>query len=227
DKVTAFTQDPHFRHLLGQRESTFSLADALDNGSWIILNLSKGTLGEQAATLGSLFLAKLKAAVFARRSRRPFTLFLDEVQNLVAMDDSLETLFSEARKFAVSVLSANQYLGQYPPAMRASILAVNSHIFFRLSGKDAQAMAAMCDGGTSLARILKTLPQRRMVVRIGGGRAVEARVPHLEIPDEDTADLIRRCRDRFCRPRREVEAAIRLRHRQARQNQDEVLDGWD
>ncbi|HSR52196.1 MAG TPA: DUF87 domain-containing protein, partial [Acidobacteriota bacterium] len=54
NKVTAFTQDPHFRHLLGQRESTFSLAEALEDGSWIILNLSKGTLGEQAATLGSL-----------------------------------------------------------------------------------------------------------------------------------------------------------------------------
>src|SRR5207244_8437002 len=58
NKVSAFTADPHFRHILGQLESSFSLGDAIDSGYWIILNLDKGRLGEQAATLGSLFLTK-------------------------------------------------------------------------------------------------------------------------------------------------------------------------
>src|SRR3712207_3946500 len=101
NKVTAFTSDPHFRHILGQRESSFSLLDAIDQGYWVILNLDKGRLGEQATTLASLFLTKLKNALFARRRRDLYTLFCDEIQNLVAFDASLDTLLSEARKFGI------------------------------------------------------------------------------------------------------------------------------
>jgi len=66
NKVSAFTADPHFRHILGQQRSTFSLIDAIDRGYWIILNLDKGRLGEHAATFGSLLLTKVKNALFAR-----------------------------------------------------------------------------------------------------------------------------------------------------------------
>src|ERR1051326_253823 len=119
NKVSAFTADPHFRHILGQLESSFSLAAAIDSGYWIILNLDKGRLGEQAATLGSLFLTKLKNALFARRSRRLLTLYCDEIQNLAVFDSGLDAVLSEARKFGVSNVSANQYLDQHPTAMRS------------------------------------------------------------------------------------------------------------
>jgi hypothetical protein len=59
NKTSAFTADPHFRHIVGQERSTFSVQDAIDQGRWLVLNLHKGTLGEQAATLGSLFLATI------------------------------------------------------------------------------------------------------------------------------------------------------------------------
>ena len=114
NKVSAFTADPHFRHILGQVESTFSLGTAIDSGYWIILNLDKGRLGEQAATLGSLFLTRLKNALFARRSRSLLTLYCDEIQNLIVFDSGLESLLSEARKFGVSLVSANQFMDQYP-----------------------------------------------------------------------------------------------------------------
>jgi hypothetical protein len=145
NKVSAFTADPHFRHILGQLESSFSLADAIDSGYWIILNLDKGRLGEQAATLGSLFLTKLKNALFARRSRRLLTLYCDEIQNLIVFDSSLDTLLSEARKFGVSIVSANQFMDQYPPAMRSALAAVGSHIYFQLSAGDAEKVAGTLD----------------------------------------------------------------------------------
>jgi hypothetical protein len=129
----ALTTDQRFRHILGQQRSTFSLLDAMDRGRWVILNLDKGRLGEQASTLGSLLLTKLKNALFARRRRQLFTLYCDEIQNLVAYDAGLDTLFSEARKFGISVVSANQFLEQYPPQMRAAIMAVGTHIFVQLS----------------------------------------------------------------------------------------------
>ena len=151
NKVSAFTADPHFRHILGQLESSFSLADAIDSGYWIILNLDKGRLGEQAATLGSLFLTKLKNALFARRSRKLLTLYCDEIQNLIVFDSGLDTLLSEARKFAVSIVSANQFLDQHPPAMRSALAAVGSHIYFQLSSGDAEKVAGTLDGGRTLS----------------------------------------------------------------------------
>src|ERR1035441_10822270 len=70
NKVSSFTTDQRFRHILGQQRSTFSLLEAMDRGRWVILNLDKGRLGEQASTLGSLLLTKLKNALFARTRRR-------------------------------------------------------------------------------------------------------------------------------------------------------------
>src|ERR1019366_6752215 len=89
--------------------------------------LDKGRLGEQASTLGSLLLTKLKNALFARKRRQLFTLYCDEIQNLVAYDSGLDTLLSEARKFGICIVSANQFLEQYPAQMRAAIMAVGTH----------------------------------------------------------------------------------------------------
>ena len=60
NKLSVFTADPHFRHLLGQAKSTFSLSHALDHGFWILLNLDKGRLGPESSTVASLFLGKIK-----------------------------------------------------------------------------------------------------------------------------------------------------------------------
>jgi hypothetical protein len=131
NKVSGFTTDQRFRHILGQQRSTFSLLDAMKRGRWVILNLDKGRLGEQASPLGSLLLAKLKNALFARRRRSLFTLYCDEIQSLVAYDAGLDTLLSEARRFGISVVSANQFLEQYPPQMRAAIQSLRDVSSYR------------------------------------------------------------------------------------------------
>jgi hypothetical protein len=227
NKVSGFTTDQRFQHILGQQRSTFSLLDAMDRGRWVILNLDKGRLGEQASTFGSLLLAKLKNALFARRRRRLFTIYADEIQNLVAYDAGLETLTSEARKFFVSVVSANQYLEQYPASMRAAIMAVGTHVFFQLASSDADRMAAALDGGKRLAELLKNLPKRRMVVKSGSLRPMEVLVPNVAEPDADYADLYNRCRARWARRRTDIEAEIRQRHQQASRRAEEVLDDWE
>ncbi len=227
NKISGFTADLRFRHILGQQRSTFSLLDAMDRGRWVILNLDKGRLGEQASTLGSLLLTKLKNALFARQRRQLFTLYCDEIQNLVAYDAGIETLLSEARKFGISVVSANQFLEQYPPQMRAAILAVGTHIFFQLSSADADKMATALDGGKRLGELLKNLPKRRMVVKSGSRRVQEVLVPTVEEPDADYADLYNRCRTRWARRRTEIEAEIRQRHQQTGRRTEEVLNDWE
>jgi energy-coupling factor transporter ATP-binding protein EcfA2 len=227
NKVSAFTADPHFRHILGQLESTFSLGEAIDSGYWIVLNLDKGRLGEQAATLGSLFLTKLKNALFARRSRRLLTLYCDEIQNLIVFDSGLDTLLSEARKFGVSLVSANQFLDQHPPAMRSALAAVGSHIYFQLSSTDAEKVAGTLDGGRTLTQELKNLPQRHLVSKSGHYRFVRAVVPSMAAPDADARDLLQRSLQRWARRRSDIEAAIRQRHQSMRISTSEVLHDWD
>jgi hypothetical protein len=227
NKVSGFTTDLRFRHILGQPRSTFSLLDAMDRGRWVILNLDKGRLGEQASTLGSLLLTKLKNALFARRRRQLFTLYCDEIQNLVAYDAGLDTLLSEARKFGISVVSANQFLEQYPAQMRAAIMAVGTHVFFQLSSIDADKMASALDGGKRLAETLKNLPKRHMVVKSGSRRHVEVLVPNLTEPDSDYTDLYNRCRARWARRRPDIEAEIRERHQHANRRAEEVLNDWE
>ena len=227
NKISGFTTDQRFRHILGQQRSTFSLLDAMDRGQWVILNLDKGRLGEQAATFGSLLLTKLKNALFSRRRRHMFTLYCDEIQNLVAYDSGLDTLLSEARKFGISVVSANQFLEQYPPQMRAAILAVGTHIFFQLSSADAEKMSSALDGGKRLAEVLKNLPKRHMLVKSGSRRPQEVLVPNVVDDDADYSDLYNRCRARWARRRGGIETEIRQRHQQANRTTEEELDGWE
>jgi TraM recognition site of TraD and TraG len=177
--------------------------------------------------LGSLLLTKLKNALFARRRRRLFTFYCDEIQNLVAYDSGLDTLLSEARKFGISVVSANQFLEQYPQQMRAAILAVGTHIFFQLSSTDAEKIASALDGGKRLSEVLKNLPKRHMVVKSGSQRHQQVLVPTVSLPEGPSADLYNRCRARWARRRTDVEAEIRQRGQQARRNAGEVLDEWD
>ena len=227
NKISAFTGDPRFRHLVGQRQSTVSLVDAMDRGAWVIINLDKGRLGDQAITLGALILTKLKNGVFARRRRDLYTFYCDEIQNLVTFDSGLDTLLSEARKFGIGVVSANQFLQQYPPAMRAAILSVGTHIFFQLSSEDAEKMSSAVDGGKKLAELLKNLPQRHFVAKSGHYPWQHGVVPNVVTPDADFADLYRRARARWARPRLAIEQDIRRRYEQATQNANEALHGWD
>jgi hypothetical protein len=227
NKVSAFTADPQFRHIVGQPTSTFSLLDALDQGRWVVMNLHKGRLGEQAATLGSLLLANIKNALFSRQSRDLFTIYCDEIQNLVAYGSGLETILSEARKFGVSVVSANQYLDQYPPEMRSAILAVGTHVFFQLATVDTQQIAQALDGGKPLAELLKNLPRRRLVVKSGHERWSEVLVPSLLEPKANYADLYERCRKRWAHKRDDIERDIVRRSAEANRGTSEVLHDWE
>ncbi|HLG95955.1 MAG TPA: type IV secretion system DNA-binding domain-containing protein [Bryobacteraceae bacterium] len=227
NKTTAFTADPHFRHIVGQQYSTFSLLESIDAGRWIVLNLDKGRLGEQSPTLGALFFTAIKNALFARRKRELFTIYADEVQNLIAYGGGLETVLSEARKFGVSIVSANQYLEQYPPDMRAAISAVGSHLYFQLSSGDAQQIANALDGGKSLAERLKNLPKRHLVAKIGNEPWQEAVVPTVKNPKSDPTDLYARSCARWAKRRADIEAEIAERQSMINRTPNEAINDWE
>jgi hypothetical protein len=132
NKASAFSTDPAVRHIIGQQIG-FNLADALDAGLWVILRLEKARLGEDSEVLASLILARFKDAIFARRERILFALYADEVQNLVSSGDTFDHLLSEARKFGVAVVTANQHLGQYPAQVRATLVSAGTTLTSLLS----------------------------------------------------------------------------------------------
>jgi len=227
NKVSAFTADPQFRHIVGQRQSTFSIREAMDRGYWVIVDLEKGRLGEHALTLASLLFTLVKNALFTRERRSLFSIYADEIQNHVDFESGIETVLSEARNFGISVVSANQFLDQYPAAMRAAILSVGNHVYFQLSSADALTVAQALDGGNSLAERLKNLPPRHFVVKSGAEHWTEVTSHPVTEPKASFADLLTRVRAGTARSRTEVEREITERHAAIRGTTDEVLHGWD
>jgi hypothetical protein len=227
NKTSAFTADPHFRHILGQKESTFSLIDAIDAGCFIILALPKNRLGEQTAMIASVLLAKLKNSAFARKRRDLFSIYADEIQNLVSSESSLEVMFSELRKFGIGIVAANQYLDQYPPQLRSAVLAIGTHICFQLSSGDADKMASAFDGGKNLSELLRNLPLRNLVLKTGSDPWKQVLAPKVEPLKTDFRSLYQRSQKFYARTRSEIEAEIQSRVPKATYSAKEELDEWE
>jgi hypothetical protein len=227
NKTSAFTADPHFRHILGQKQSTFSLIDAIDAGCFIILALPKNRLGEQTPMIASVLLAKLKSSAFQRRRRELFTIYADEIQNLVSSESSLEVMFSELRKFGIGIVAANQYFDQYPPQLRSAILAIGTHICFQLSAGDADKMAQAMDGGKNLAELLRNLPMRNFVVKAGSDHWKQVLAPKVEPLKTDFRNLYERSQKRWARDRSEIEREIQGRVPKSADAGKEQLDEWE
>ncbi len=227
NKTSAFTSDIRFRHIVGQPASTFSMKEAMDRGYWVIVNLEKGKLGAHALTLASMLFAVAKNALFAREKRKLFSIYADEFQNLVAQSSDIETMLSEARKFGVGIVTANQFLDQYPAQMRSAVLSVGSLIAFQLTSGDATIIAQILDGGRPLVERLKNLPQRHFVLKSGADVWLEAAVSAVVDSSKSYRELLDCSREAYTRPRTEIEHEIALRHSTINQSTDEALHDWN
>lgn len=143
NKVGAFTANPIIRNIIGQPKSTFNIRQLMDEGKILVVNLSKGLIGEDnASILGAFLVTKIQLAAMSRSDipniadRRPFYLYVDEFQNFAT--DSFATILSEARKYALNLTVANQYIAQMSDEVRTAVFGnVGSMISFRVSADDA------------------------------------------------------------------------------------------
>jgi DNA helicase HerA-like ATPase len=157
--------------------------------------MSRGPLdGRCGLGAESLILTMLKNALFSRAKRSLLTVHCDEIQNFLAQGNGIETMLSEARKFAVAFVAANQFLEQYSTETRAAILSIGTHIFFQLSSADATQISQALDGGKPLAERLKNLPARHAIVKSSSDRWTEITVPTVVDPRVDYTDLASRIR---------------------------------
>lgn len=145
NKIGAFLAHPAIKRLLITNADNLSLRKIMDQSGVLLVNLSKGQLGDDVSyIIGSLLLSSLSSAAFSRinlpeQERKKFHLFLDEFQNYTTK--ALPDMLSELRKFGLSLTFAHQYLHQLTPEIQHGVLGnVGTIICFRLGAQDAAHM---------------------------------------------------------------------------------------
>lgn len=140
-----FLSDNKMKHVLGQVKSGFNIRDIMDNKKILLVNLSKGKLGEvNAKLLGMIFVMKFQTAAMSRvdtpeDERNDFCLFVDEFQNFST--ESFESILSEARKFRLNLVVANQFMTQLTDKIREGVLGnVGTIIAGRVGVTDAEML---------------------------------------------------------------------------------------
>ena len=147
NKVGQFVTNPLLRNILGQTHSTINMRDIMDKGKILIVNLSKGRIGEDnSALLGAMVITRLQLAAMSRveipeTKRMDFFLYVDEFQNFAT--ESFANILSEARKYRLSLILAHQYIGQLVhdknTRVRDAIFGnVGTIISFRIGAVDAE-----------------------------------------------------------------------------------------
>jgi hypothetical protein len=142
-KFNTFIANDFMRPIIGQSKSSLNFREIMDNKKILLVNLSKGRLGDiNAYLLGLIIVGKLLMASFARidtaeELRPDFYLYIDEFQNFTT--DSISTILSEARKYRLCLIIAHQYIKQLPEKIRDSVFGnVGSMVAFRVGAEDAE-----------------------------------------------------------------------------------------
>lgn len=146
NKLDLLSDEP-LSHIIGQVKNTFSIRRAMDEGGILIIDLSKGRIGEKNANLlGSLWASALKSVAFTRvdqlaTSRKKFFVYIDEFHNFTTQ--AFVKAFAELRGFKVGLTVAHQGLEQLAPELRAAVLEnAGTLISFRVGGATAQTIAS-------------------------------------------------------------------------------------
>lgn len=221
NKVGAFTANPIIRNIIGQPKSTFNIRQLMDDGKILIVNLSKGLIGEDnAGILGAFIVTKVQLAAMSRsdipniEDRRPFYLYVDEFQNFAT--DSFATILSEARKYGLNLTVANQYIAQMSDTVRDAVFGnVGSMISFRVSADDAPFLVKQFEPQFEATDLLQ-MHNRNFVVNmvIHGEKTPAFSASTLALPTStfDHLDkIVAHSRAQYSRDKASVEQEIRER----------------
>lgn len=147
NKIGQFISNPLIRNIIGQQKTSFDLRDIMDNKKVLIVNLSKGKVGEGNADLiGSLLITKIYLAAMSRADAGayeleklpPFYFYVDEFQNFA--NESFGSILSESRKYNLALTVAHQYIEQMEDEVKAAVFGnVGTMITFRVGATDAEA----------------------------------------------------------------------------------------
>ena len=225
NKVGQLVSTPLIRNIIGQVQSRLDIRHAMDTGKIILVNLSKGKLGEDtSAFLGSMMVTKFQIDAMSRADipeseRRDFYLYVDEFQNFAT--ESFATILSEARKYRLNLTMANQYvaqllIGDNNTKLRDAVFGnVGSLFSFQVGSDDAEVLSLQFEEAVTAKDIL-SLPKYHAYMRlmIDGVPSKPFSVSTLPPPDfaQDSGrtDMIRKMsRERYTEKRSVVEDKIK------------------
>ncbi len=146
NKVGQFLSSSIIRNIVGQPKSTINLREIMDDKKILLMNLSKGKIGEDnSALLGAMMITRIQLAAMSRvdieeAQRNDFYLYVDEFQNFAT--ESFASILSEARKYRLNLILAHQYIEQLDENVRAAVFGnVGTIVCFRVGAADAEFLA--------------------------------------------------------------------------------------
>jgi hypothetical protein len=221
NKVGAFTANPLVRNIIGQPKSAFNIRQIMDERKILIVNLSRGIVGEDnAAILGALLVTKIQLASMSRadipaEERIPFYLYVDEFQHFAT--DSFATILSEARKYALNLTVANQYIAQMAPEVKDAVFGnVGSMIAFRMGADDARSMLKYFEPRFEEYDLVH-MHNRHIVINmtINGEKSPAFSAITLDLPEhqfDETPTIVHHSRANYSKHRTAVEQYIKERY---------------
>ncbi len=222
NKVGQFSTNPVIRNIVGQPKSTFDFRKAMDDRKILIINLSKGTIGEQnAPLLGAMLITKIYLAAMSRAElsaavidkAAPFYFYVDEFQNFA--NESFASILSEARKYKLCLTVANQFIAQMEETIRDAVFGnMGTTVAFRVGTLDAEFMEKVFAPvftqedlqNIAFAQMYLTLQIDNMGSKPFSAKALDP-IPPLQTSMR--TQVIERSRKNFGRPRAEVEEYIK------------------
>lgn len=223
NKVGQFLSTPLIRSIVGQETSSINIQDIMNSGKILLVNVSKGRIGEDnSALLGAMLITKIQLAAMERiripeAERRDFYLYVDEFQNFAT--DSFAGILSEARKYALNLVVAHQYIGQLvtdvSTKVRDAIFGnVGTMIIFRVGAADAEFLEPEFTP-EFVIQDLVNLPNREIYVKLMVDGTTSRPFSASTLPpmaaagdEENREEIIRVSREHYARPMKEVTEQI-------------------
>ncbi|MBU6231430.1 MAG: type IV secretion system DNA-binding domain-containing protein [Patescibacteria group bacterium] len=221
NKVGQFTANPLIRNMIGQPVSSFDFRKAMDDRKIIIINLSKGKIGdENMKLLGGLLVTKIYLAAMSRadvpdrvmKVLPNFYLFVDEFQNFA--NASFADILSEARKYKLNLTIAHQYIEQMDEIVRPAVFGnVGTMITFRIGANDAEALEKEFAPTFTMEDLVNLgftqIYLKLMIDGLSSAPFSATTLPPIPHPDSSyVKDIIAASREQFSRPRAQVEEEI-------------------
>lgn len=219
-KFNTFIANDFMRPIIAQSKSSIDFRKVMDEGKILLVNLSKGKLGElNASLLGMIIVGKLTIAAFSRadmdaEKRRDFYLYMDEFQNFTT--PSISTILSEARKYRLCVIAAHQFIAQLKEPIRNAIFGnVGSMVVFRVGSDDAEFLEKQFAPVFSTSDLINIDNLNAHVKILINNEVFPPFNMFVQFPAKGERAMVDRARDlsrtKYGRPREDVEAEIYTR----------------
>ncbi len=226
-KLNPFLANDYMRPIVGQQKSAFNFRDVIDKQKILIVNLSKGRIGDVNASLlgmilvGKLLMASLSRVDMPEAERRDFYLYIDEFQNFTT--ESIAVILSEARKYRLDLIIAHQFIRQLADPIRDAVFGnVGSMVAFRVGPDDAEFLKGQFGPvftEADLAGIDNFNAHVRLLVSNQVARPFNIKTIIEPAGSAETAQEVKeRSRTAYGRPRADVEGEIQQRYRQKQAN---------